>query len=228
MKPKEFAALTKDMGLRWQSHHVLGAPFKMPANAKPPVGKDGKPLSIPPMKNLRDNHQQLIDEAAEGGVKYLVCASTPVGTLDEVKTSIEILTKSAEAARKAGLVFCYHNHDAEFKQVDGQVPYELFLSQISPELMKMELDVAWAIKGGYDVATLFRKHPGRVTLWHMKDLSKDHQTIEPVGKGTIDYKTILTGADTAGLQHIFIEHDMPKDAFESITESIKNLKNLLA
>src|SRR6476661_4364524 len=25
MKSKEFASLTKDLGLRWQSHHVLGA-----------------------------------------------------------------------------------------------------------------------------------------------------------------------------------------------------------
>src|SRR5277367_845566 len=34
MKPKEFAALTKNLGLSWQSHHTLGAPFKMPAGAK--------------------------------------------------------------------------------------------------------------------------------------------------------------------------------------------------
>lgn len=228
MKPKEFAAFTKDVGLRWQSHHVLGAPFRMPANAKPPVGADGKPRTMPPMKNLRDNYQELVDEAAEGGVKYLVCASTPIGTLDEVKSSIEVLNKSAEAATKAGLIFCYHNHDAEFKKVEGQVPYELFLSQTSADTLKMELDVAWAIKGGYNPAELFSQHPSRFPLWHLKDLSKDHQTIEPIGKGTIDYKSIFTGAKLAGLQHIFVEHDMPKDAFESITTSMKNLKNIIA
>jgi sugar phosphate isomerase/epimerase len=228
MKPKEFAALTKDLGLRWQSHHVLGAPFKRPANAKPPVDTNGKPISIPPMKTLRDNFQELIDEAAEGGVKFLVCASTPVGTLDEVKSSMEVLNKSAEAAKKAGLVFCYHNHDAEFKKVEGQVPYEMFLSQISADNLKMELDVAWAIKGGYDPAALFQQHPGRFPLWHVKDLSKGYQTIEPVGKGVIDYKSIFTGAEKAGLQHIFIEHDMPKDAFESITTSMKNLKSIVS
>ncbi|MCZ0211579.1 twin-arginine translocation signal domain-containing protein, partial [Streptomyces sp. UMAF16] len=27
MKPREFAALVKDKGLSWKSHHVLGAPF---------------------------------------------------------------------------------------------------------------------------------------------------------------------------------------------------------
>src|SRR4029077_15167188 len=31
MTSKEFASLTKSMGLSWVSHHVGGAPFKMPA-----------------------------------------------------------------------------------------------------------------------------------------------------------------------------------------------------
>ena len=88
MKPKEFAKFLKDNGMSWKSHHVLGAPFKMPANAKPITGPDGKPITIPPMRNLRDNMQELIDEVAEGEVDYLVCASTPIGTLDEVKSSI--------------------------------------------------------------------------------------------------------------------------------------------
>src|SRR5277367_3821699 len=28
LKPKEFAALLKSLGLKWKSHHVLGATFK--------------------------------------------------------------------------------------------------------------------------------------------------------------------------------------------------------
>jgi hypothetical protein len=43
-------------------------------------GADGKPITIPPMRNLRDNMQELVDEAAEGGVDYLVCANTPINT----------------------------------------------------------------------------------------------------------------------------------------------------
>ncbi|HEY2347813.1 MAG TPA: sugar phosphate isomerase/epimerase, partial [Puia sp.] len=31
MTSKEFAKLTRDMGLSWVSHHVGGTPFKMPA-----------------------------------------------------------------------------------------------------------------------------------------------------------------------------------------------------
>src|SRR6185295_14647434 len=52
MKPKEFSALVKNLGMSWKSHHVLGAPFKLPEGTKLPVGADGKPMVIPPMKNL--------------------------------------------------------------------------------------------------------------------------------------------------------------------------------
>jgi len=94
-----------------------------------PAGADGKPITIPPMRNLRDNMQELVDEAAEGGVEYLVCANTPITTLDEVRSSIEVLNKTDEACKKAKIGFAYHNHDAEFRAVEGQIPYELFLSQ---------------------------------------------------------------------------------------------------
>ena len=34
MKPKEFAKTINDLGMKWTSHHVLGAPFKMPRAPK--------------------------------------------------------------------------------------------------------------------------------------------------------------------------------------------------
>ena len=225
MKPKEFAKFLKDNGMSWKAHHVLGAPFKMPANAKPPTGPDGKPISIPPMRNLRDNMQELIDEVAEGEVDYLVCANTPIGTLDEVKSSIEVLNKTDEACKKSRVKLAYHNHDAEFRPVEGQIPYELFLSQTK---MQMELDLAWATKGGKDPVELFKQNPGRFPLWHVKDLDKEFKTILPVGEGSIDFKRIFDAADKSGMKHFFVEHDMPKDALASIKSSYAYLEKMLS
>ena len=225
MKPKEFKKFLKDNGMSWRSHHVLGAPFKMPANAKPLTGPDGKPITIPQMRNLRDNMQELIDEVAEGEVDYLVCANTPIGTLDEIKSSIEVLNKTDEACKKSGVKFAYHNHDAEFRAVDGQIPYDMFLSQTN---MQMELDLAWATKGGKDPVELFKQNPGRFPLWHVKDLDKEFKTILPVGEGSIDFKRIFDAADTAGMKHFFVEHDMPKDAMASIKSSYTYLEKMLS
>jgi sugar phosphate isomerase/epimerase len=228
MKPKEFAAVLNGMGMSWKAHHVLGAPFKLPPNAKPPVGADGKPISIPPMKNLRDNYQELVDDAASGGVEYLVCANTPFGTKDELKSSIATLNKTGEAAAKAGLQFAYHNHDAEFKAVDGKIPYDLMLSETDPKFVKMELDLAWVVKGGTDPLVLFQKHPNRFPLWHVKDLDAERKTVLPLGEGTIDFKPIFDAAAASGMKYFFIEHDMPADALKSITTSFANLKKLTA
>jgi sugar phosphate isomerase/epimerase len=228
-KPKEFKAFINDLGMSWKSHHVLGAPFKMPAGAKMPTMPDGKPMVIPPMRNLKDNMQELVDEAAEGGVKYFVCANTPTGTLEELKSSIEVLNKTGEAATKAGLIFAYHNHDMEFKAVDGKVPYDLLLSETDSKHVKMELDLAWAVKAGKNPVDLFKQNPGRFPLWHVKDLDASRVNILPVGSGTIDFKPIFAAAKIAGMDSFFVEHDMPKDAFASITSSFQYIdKNLNA
>lgn len=227
LKPKEFAALVKDQGLSWQSHHVLGAPFKLPPGTKLPNGPDGKPMTIPPMRNLKENGQALIDEAAEAGIPYLVCAMIPTGTMEEIKSSIQILNTSAEACKKAGITMAYHNHDMEFKEVDGKVPYHLLLSETNPATLKMELDLAWATKAGVDPVELFKQHPGRFPLWHVKDIAKNLETLEPVGEGIVDFRRIFANAETAGLKHFFVEHDMPADPYASISTSFANLKKIL-
>lgn len=221
---KDFNKVLKDLGLSWKSHHVIGAPFKMPPNAKPPVGADGKPITIPPMKNLKDNMQELVDSVAEGGVPYMVCASTPYSTTEELKSSIETLNKTNEACKKAGITFAYHNHDGEFKTFEGKVPYDAMLADTN---VVFELDLCWTVKAGIDPVELFKKHPGRFHLWHVKDIDKDLKGPQPVGTGIIDWKKIFSNASTSGMKHYFVEHDMPADPVTSITTSIENLKKML-
>lgn len=226
-KPKEFASLVSSFGMSWLSQHVLAVPFVMPAGTKMPTMPDGKPMVMPKVNNLRDNMQQIIDELAEGGVKYMVCAYTPTSTLAEIKTSIDILNKSGEAAKKAGLTFAYHNHDMEFKAIDGKVPYDLLLSETDPDNVKMELDLCWVTKAGIDPVDVFKKNPGRFPLWHVKDIAADRTTLLPVGEGIVPFKKIFENAGIAGMKHYFVEHDMPKDAFASITTSFNNLKKIV-
>jgi sugar phosphate isomerase/epimerase len=227
LKATEFAALTKDLGLAWKSHVVPRSPFKLPPGAKMPTGPHGKPLILPTMLNLEQNLPQVVDGAAAGGVRYLVCASLPPASLDDVKTSVEVLNRAALLTEKAGLTLCYHNHDTEFRPMQGQVPYDLLLSQTDARTVKMQLDLAWAVKGGVDPVELFRRHPGRFPLWHVKDLGRDHLTLEPVGRGSIDFKRIFDQAPLAGLAHLFVEHDAPAAPFDSITTSLRTLRGLL-
>ncbi len=228
MKAKEFKSLVESLGMQWKSHHVLGAPFKLPPGTKMPNDANGKPITIPPMRNLKENMQELVDEVAEVNLPFLVCANTPLDTTENINSSLEVMSKSGEACKKAGIQFCYHNHEAEFKAVDGKVPYDLMLSQLDKNNVQFELDLAWATKAGTDPVALFNQNPGRFPLWHVKDLDASRENIMPVGEGTIDFKRIFAAASVAGMKDFFVEHDMPKDAYASITSSIANLKKMLS
>jgi len=227
MKPKEFAKLAKDNGLSWQSHHVLGAPFKMPPGGIKMPGDSTKKVTLPPMRSLKDNMQEIVDEAAEGGIPYLVCAAINLGNKQEIEEAVVILSKTGEACKKANITFCYHNHTHEFETVDGHVPYDVLLSQISPDILKMELDLGWATNAGVDPVDLFAKHPGRFPLWHVKDMTKDKKQPTEVGSGYIDFKRIFEHGEKSGMKHFFVEQDGAPRPFDNIAVSYKNLTKII-
>ncbi len=221
MTVKEFASLTKEIGLTWRSHHVIGAPLK-------PNPKYEKITSqMPKFKTLKNEAHELVDLVAEAGIKYMVCAGISHETPDDVKIAVDVLSKTGELAKKAGLTFCYHNHASEFHQVGNERPYDVFMSQISPDLMKFELDLAWASEAKIDIPALFKQHKGRFPLVHVKDFDKEFKNLMPVGEGVIDFKTIFENAKIGGIKHYFVEHDMPKDAIASVTSSFGYLKKML-
>jgi sugar phosphate isomerase/epimerase len=91
----------------------------------------------------------------------------------------------------------------------------------------MEMDLYWIVKGGQDPLAYFARWPGRFPAVHVKDSAgaPAHRMMD-VGAGTIDFKTIFAHRAQAGIQHYFVEHDEPADAFASIRASFGYLKQL--
>jgi sugar phosphate isomerase/epimerase len=180
---------------------------------------------------LLDGWQQAVDDAATLGQKYMVCAylfPQERTKLDDYKEYADLFNKSAEVCKSAGIQFCYHNHDFEFKEMDGQLPYDLLLKNTDSKLVKLELDLYWATFAGQDPVALFKKSPGRYPLWHVKDMEKGgDRTFAPVGTGSIDFQRIFDAKKTAGMTHYFVEQDQTKGpALEAIATSYKNLGKL--
>jgi sugar phosphate isomerase/epimerase len=221
MSAKSFSDLLKSFGMQWRSHHVFGAPFKIPAGAK---DANGNPMSLPPMKNLKENLDEILNDAKAGGLKYLVAAHLPIGTADEIKLSLDILNASAGPCKKAGIQLVYHNEPADFKEINGTTPYEVFLTQTDREALKFELDIAWAVKAGQNPEDLFNRFPYRFPLWHIKDLSQDHGSVLSVGEGVLDYKKYFGLASKSGMEYYFIEDEASKDPVASISKSINAIK----
>lgn len=137
------------------------------------------------------------------------------------------LNAGARLAKAAGLQFAYHNHDFEFAPVEGTTGFEILTTQTDKDLVKLEVDLYWAVKAGQDPLALMKRWPGRIVAVHVKDAgpAPERKMLE-VGAGTIDFKTLLDTGRKQGLQHWFIEHDNPGDAIASITASAAALKKL--
>jgi sugar phosphate isomerase/epimerase len=216
MPVAQFKAVLADTGMTMPSaHYVLGE--SMP-NAKGTLSNDWK---------------KAVDDAAELGLKYMVCSylfDTERGSLLHYGETADKLNKAGEVTRDAGIQLCYHNHNFEFVAQDGQLPYDVLLNATDPELVKMEMDIYWIYKAKQDPIAIFQKHPGRFPLWHVKDMDNTpEQKFTEVGNGVIPFKTIFTHANEAGLEFLFNEQDVcPGDPLVSMAQSYKYIKENLA
>ncbi|RFM26544.1 sugar phosphate isomerase/epimerase family protein [Deminuibacter soli] len=218
MDPKTFAGVLKEHGLIMpSSHYRLGA-----ENTNGAVTNG----------TLLHNWDKAVDDAAAVGIQYMVCAylsEQERGNLDHYKQLADEFNKAAAVCKKAGIQFCYHNHDFEFAPQDNQLPYDILLNNTDKDLVKMEMDLYWVTKAGHDPVALFNQHPGRFPLWHMKDMDNTpaHNFTE-VGNGVIDFKRILAQKEKAGFKYFFVEQDKcPSSPFDSITQSITYIKKNL-
>lgn len=188
--------------------------------------------TMPNMKgSLTNDWQRAVDDAATVGQKYMVCAylfPDERKKLDDYKAFADLFNKSAEVCKKAGIQFCYHNHDFEFKEMDGQLPYDVLVNGTDKNLVKLELDLYWATFANQDPAELFKKHPGRFPLWHVKDMEKTaERAFAPVGTGSINFQRIFDARKIAGMTHFFVEQDVCKlPPLESIAISYRNIEKL--
>lgn len=176
--------------------------------------------------------QKAVDDAASVGLKYMVCAYLSTeerGTIDHYKMLADDFNKAGAICKKAGIQFCYHNHDFEFAKQGDVYPYDILLSSTDKDLVKMEMDLYWVTKAGLDPVELIKKNPGRFPLWHVKDMDKTPEKMfTEVGNGVIDFKKIFGYKDLAGMKYFFVEQDKcPGSPFDSITQSITYIKKNL-
>jgi sugar phosphate isomerase/epimerase len=149
-------------------------------------------------------------------------------TEDDFKRMAADLNALAVQAKSAGLKLAYHNHNMEFhKWADGRMTYDILMAETDPALVKIELDCGWADLGGEPPIDVFKKYKGRVKMLHIKDfVAVGHPLTElnlkempestELGKGHMDYRSILAAAPAAGVEQIFVEQEPPFVRFTAI------------
>ena len=167
--------------------------------------------------NNTQDFERKAAQAAEIGMKYLICPYKGAQkSLDNYKQFSDEFNACGEITKKNGLRFAYHNHDYSFVPMDGIVPQDLMMKSTNPDTVDFEMDIYWTVAAGVDPIAYMKKFPNRFKLVHVKDLAKTATGIESciIGKGSIDYKSLLPQAAAQGIKYYIVE----QEAYTGTTE----------
>jgi sugar phosphate isomerase/epimerase len=142
-------------------------------------------------------------------------------TADDWKWNADFLNEKAAVLKKAGIASGYHNHNFEFaplKDAKGGETngMEILLKGTDPNLVTFEMDAGWVTAAGQDPFALLKKHPGRFTQMHVKDIKATtkanfelRQDPTEVGSGMIAWPKLLVAAYEAGIRGFYYEQEPP-------------------
>jgi sugar phosphate isomerase/epimerase len=191
---------------------------------------------------------KIIADAKSFGLEYVICSSPmPLPekqkltwseqmaaiNLDDWKINVDLFNDFGKKVTAAGMVFGYHNHDAEFKKYGGKSAFDYLFENTDPEHVKIQLDVGWVTVAQEDPIAILNKYKGRVVSLHVKDVAARGADGKPptsvaLGEGVTDWKKVLGVAHAHGVKHYFYEQEEPftRPILDSVKMSGDYLKKL--
>lgn len=216
-EPKEFRKIVDDLGLEVLSSHT----------------------NVEGAANL-ENSKKVAEDHAALGMKYAIqpWVNPPDRNLEYYTKMVQQMNEAGKAFKSVGIKFGYHNHNFEFANLDGKIPYfDIILPGTDKNYVTMELDLFWTTKAGQDPVEIFKKYPGRFELLHCKDMYTKQEPFfdtvgvedfAPVGDGVLDFNRIFAEAKTGGVKYYVVEQDLSKGSpFDAIKTSFYNLTQKL-
>lgn len=148
-------------------------------------------------------------------------------TLPQLKEIADQLNLAGEQCKAAGVKLAVHNHYQEFQDLDGKPIFDRLLEMTDPDLVAVEMDLCWAVKGGADPVDYLRRYPKRIQMLHVKDLgpAPDYAMV-PVGGGTIDFAPIFAAAEADGVKYYIVELEGAASTMKAAEQSYRYLSQL--
>jgi len=161
-------------------------------------------------KELKENLPDRIAFAKELGLKQMVLSTFGLpntAPMSEWVKAAADLNKIGAEVQKAGMQLGFHNHNFEFREIDGVLIYDKLMSELDGKLVKMQFQVS-VFNQGYEAAAFMTRYPGRFCSMHLQDWSASEKKQVPVGQGSVDWKKTFAAAKTGGVKNYFVEMDM--------------------
>lgn len=234
-----FGTLEKIKEMGYQGVEFAGLFGHSPAQIKKECERIGiTPISAHvPLDDMIADIEGTVKAYKEIGCEYI---AVPYVTeerrpgAEKFDETVEYIKKIGEECNKNDMTLLYHNHDFEFRKIDGEYGLDMLYRLVSADLLKTELDVCWVNVGGEDPANFVLKYSGRAPVVHLKDFvmkgkdkpkklydligiddesgekeDEDAFSFKPVGYGVQDMPSILDASVKAGAKWVVVEQDQP-------------------
>ena len=149
------------------------------------------------------------------GVRYLILASTPKGTvtLEDWKTLCGQLSKAVSELKPHGLTGGFHNHQTEWASLNGGPRVMDVVAENTPAEFALQFDVGTCLEAGADPIAWIKAHPGRIRSVHLKDWAPGKTADEKgyrvlFGEGVSPWKEITAAVEaTGGVEYYLMEQE---------------------
>ena len=173
---------------------------------------------------FQGDHQEAFAYIAEAGGKYAIyniwgSYDTPA----DVEDKASYLNGLSAIAAKEGITLLYHNHAAEFVNMDGKLVIERLDEALDPAI-GFEHDVFFARQQGCDVYEYLRTHAHRVRTVHLKQLGESGENVD-LPDGILDMAEVIRSAAYA-TDYILEQSSFPVSILESLRRNVEYLKTL--
>ena len=145
------------------------------------------------------------------GAKQLILATAPRGTDsgEAWRRLANELTVAVGELQKVGLTAGFHNHQTEWKPIEGELRAMDILAQHTPREFVLQLDVGTCIEAGVDPVAWIRANPGRIRSVHLKDWAPGSEKEDKgyrvlFGEGVAPWSQIISAATEVGGVELFL------------------------
>jgi sugar phosphate isomerase/epimerase len=154
---------------------------------------------------LGDNLPKTIEFNQTLGNKFLIVPGLPgerTQSRQAWQQTADLFNELADKVKKHKMRVGYHNHTIEFKELDGEQPWDTFFGRTKKEVV-MQFDTGNAMQGGGDATVYLKKYPGRAATVHVKPFSKAKGNAL-MGDDELPWKEIFRLCETTGRTEWYI------------------------
>jgi sugar phosphate isomerase/epimerase len=190
--PKEFSDFVNGLGMKMTSSHTgFGVYTNDTTEAWDAVKKN--------MEDTKAAGSKWIVQAGYPGARYT--------KLNEVKKLANTFNRIGELAKSFGLKFAYHNHREEYRAIENQIPYQLYLELTEKSLIAFQMDIGHVANEMADYRMYLKLYPGRFGCIHIRDTNVVTKIATEMGQGHVALEDVFNLFANAGVEDYYVEQE---------------------